>query len=316
MSFDPGGYRHITVEPVNGVIGAEISGVDASRRPGEAVVEELRRALGQFNVLFLRDQDLDIDSFIAFAECFGELGMSPLSPRAESKHAMIGRMHREADVPADARNNGDRWHMDRAHDECPPRGFLLYCEEAPRYGGDTLFASLSHAYDALPPDLKERCAGLTGVHSMIGVLDVDGSAGPDRQSIDGVMRRAEWADPASHAYIKQETGHPLVCAHPETGRPYLFVSGAYMRGIRELDPAEGLDLMDRLNRHAVRPEMTCRFRWRKGSVAVLDNRVTQHYAVNDYAGFARRMMRAELAGDWRPQRFDMDAVRERPATAV
>lgn len=303
MKFDLGAYRTISVHPVGGALGAEIGLVDAGRELGPDVVAELRLALAQFNVLFLRDQHLDDDQFIRFAECFGEIGTSPLAGAGLTKHQMLGRMFREADVPTDVRNNGDRWHTDRAQDERPPKGFLLYCEEAPEYGGDTLFASMTAAYAALPPDLQEYCATLTGIHSMRGVLDIDGS-GEDRQAIDGKTRSAQWADPASHDYIRKETEHPLVTTHPETGVPLLFVTGAYLLRIKELGPAEGLELIDRLNRHAVRPEFTCRFRWRKGSIAILDNRVTQHYAVNDYAGFARRMKRLELRGDWQPQRLE------------
>jgi taurine dioxygenase len=302
VKFDLDQYRHITVHPVNGVIGAEIGGVDASGLQ-PAAAEELRKALSQFHVLFLRDQQLDIPQFAAFAECFGAIGISPLAGNGLSKLDMVASMAREADVPGNVRNNGDRWHTDRAHDECPPKGFLLYCEEAPDYGGDTLFASLCQAYDALPLHLQKRCATLTGIHSMAGVLDVDGKSRADRQTIDGETRRADWVDPVKYEYVRKETEHPLVCRHPETGRPYLFVSGAYLMRIKELDLAEGLELIDQLNRHAVRPEFTCRFRWRKGSVAILDNRVTQHYAVNDYAGFARRMLRAELQGNWRPERL-------------
>lgn len=302
MKFDLSEFRQIAVTPVTGAIGADIEGLDASQAQSPAVVAELRRALSRFSVLFLRDQSLDDTSFLRFAEHFGEIGHSPLLAAKPTAADRIGRMEREADVPPDTRNNGDRWHMDRAQEDMPPKGFLLYCREAPDYGGDTLFASLPQAFDGLPADLQARCIGLTGVHTMSGVLDIDGT-GTDRQSIDGKMRRAPWVAPEHHDYIRAEGEHPLVCAHPETGRPYLFVSGAYLKRIKELDGPEGLDLIDRLNRHAIRPEFTCRFRWQRGSIAILDNRVTQHYAVNDYAGFARRMMRVELAGDCKPARY-------------
>jgi taurine dioxygenase len=302
MTFDLSRYRHIAIRPVNGAIGAEIEGVDAACALVPVVAAELHAALAEFQVLFLRDQRLDADSFIRFAEIFGTLGASPMSGRTETKRQMVSHMTVAADVPPGTRHNGDRWHMDRAHDLFPPKGFLLYCEEAPDYGGDTLFAGLGPAYEALPDDLKALCAGLTGIHSMRGVLDVDGVGTGDRQSIDGRTRPAHWVSPEHLAYVRKEAEHPLVCRHPETGRPYLFVSGAYMMRIKEMGEAEGLELIDRLNRHVVRPEFTCRFRWRKGSVAVLDNRVTQHYAVNDYAGFARRMLRVELEGDYRPER--------------
>lgn len=302
MRYDLSRYRAIEVEPVNGAIGAEISGVDAREIGNPDVVHELRSALAEFSVLFLRDQNLNVSELADFAELFGVLGTSPLAGTPPAREARIGQLVREANVSDDVRNNGDRWHMDRAQEEKPPKGFVLYCEEAPAYGGDTMFASLTRAFAALPPQLQERCAKLTGVHSMIGVLDVDGTAGPDRQSIDEATRKADWVSAEMRDYVRKEGEHPLVCQHPDTGQPYLFVSGAYMRRIKELPLEEGLELVDRLNRHVVRPEFTCRFRWRKGSLAVLDNRVTQHYAVNDYAGFARRMRRAELEGDYRPVR--------------
>lgn len=303
LRYDLSRYRAIGVEPVNGAIGAEIAGVDARQIGDPEMVRELRRALAEFNVLFFRDQDLNVSQLADFAELFGVLGASPLAGPLPAREARIGQLVREANVPDDVRNNGDRWHMDRAQEEKPPKGFVLYCEEAPAYGGDTMFASLTRAFAALPPQMQERCAKLTGVHSMIGVLDVDGTAGPDRQSIDETTRKADWVSAEIRDYVRKEGEHPLVCRHPDTGQPYLFVSGAYMRRIKELPLEEGLELVDRLNRHVVRPEFTCRFRWRKGSLAVLDNRVTQHYAVNDYAGFARRMRRAELEGDYRPVRI-------------
>jgi taurine dioxygenase len=300
MTFDLSGYRHIAVRPVNGAIGAEIEGVDSAGPLAPDVAAELQAALAAFHVLFLRDQRLDADSLVRFAEVFGTIGASPMAGPAEAKRQMVSHMAVPADAPPGTRHNGDRWHMDRAHDLCPPKGFLLYCEEAPDYGSDTLFAGLGLAYDALPKEFKALCAGLTGIHSMRGVLDVDGVGTGDRQSIDGRTRPAHWVSPEHRAYVRKEAEHPLVCRHPQTGRPYLFVSGAYMIRIKEMGEAEGLELIDRLNRHVVRPEFTCRFRWRKGSVAVLDNRVTQHYAVNDYAGFARRMLRVELEGDCPP----------------
>jgi taurine dioxygenase len=297
MKFDLSRYRHITVSPMNGVIGAEIGGVDASAHVPAATAEELRQALAQFHVIFFRDQQLDKESVATFARQFGELGKSPLAP-ADSP--LIGRLHRAADTPSDVRNNGDRWHTDRANDEYPAKGFVLYCEEAPDYGGDTLFASLCQAYDALPSDLRERCRTLTGIHSMSGVFDLEGKNGIKRDP----KREGYGATDTRLDYISMKTEHPLVCRHPQSGRPLLFVTGAYLIGIKELSDAESSSLIDRLNQHVVRPEFTCRFRWRKGSIAVLDNRCTQHYAVSDYAGFARSMLRAELRGDWRPLRAE------------
>jgi taurine dioxygenase len=304
MLFDLGSYRHIRVRPLNGALGAEIEGVDAAKPQAPEIAAELRRALAQFNVVFLRDQQLDAEGLARFARTFGAIGGSPLSrDTGAGGFPGVTRLRREADVAAGARNFGDRWHVDRAGDERPPKGFLLYCEVAPEYGGDTLFASLTRAWETLSAPLQALCRTLSGVHSMSGLFDVDGG-GYGRRSLAGEGMMSETA----LAYVRQRTEHPLVCRHPDTGRPYLFVSGAYLVGIKELDDREGAALIERLNQHVVKPEHTCRFRWREGSIAVLDNRVTQHYAVNDYAGFTRSMLRTELAGDWRPVALDAPAA--------
>lgn len=293
MKFDLELYQYVGVRPLTGSIGAEIDGIDASRPLAEPVRAEMKRALAQFHVLFLRDQQLDGDALLVFASQFGNAGKSPL---ANVDTPLIGQLRRAADTPADVRNSGDRWHMDRANDPMPVKGFALYCEEAPEYGGDTLFASLCQAYDGLPADLQDRCRHLTGIHSMSGVFNVDGHNGKGRD----VTSETFGDDKARLDYIRGRTEHPLICRHPDTGRPLLFVSGAYLVGIKELAGDEGAQLVEQLNNHVIRPEFTCRFRWQKGSLALLDNRVTQHYAVNDYAGFARTMLRVELSGDWKP----------------
>ena len=133
---------------------------------------------------------------------------------------------------------------------------------------------------------------------MSGVFDLDGKKGNKRDP----KREGYGADDPRLEYIRMKTEHPLVCLHPDSGRPFLFVTGAYLIGIKELSEEEGSRLIDQLNQHVVRPEFTCRLRWQRGSIAVLDNRCTQHYAVGDYAGFTRSMLRAELCGDWRPLR--------------
>jgi taurine dioxygenase len=298
MKFDLGGYRHLRLAPVTGAIGAEVSDIDAGRRLGDAIAEELRRALAQFHVLFLRDQALDDAAILRLAQVFAPPSVAPLANRGEQP--LIGRLAREADVPAAERNFGDRWHMDRAGDRVPPLGFLLYCEEAPDYGGDTLFASLSAAYDALPGEVQKRLSTLTGIHSMSRIFGLDERTARTRSRIGDDIRPAPFKDRAQLDYVCQEAEHPLVCRHPANGRPYLFVTGSYFLRVKGLPQAESDALVDELNRHVTRPDFTCRWRWRKDSVAVLDNRCTLHFAVNDYAGFARRMRRVELGSDWVP----------------
>jgi taurine dioxygenase len=301
VKFDLGGYRRLSISPLTGAIGAEIGSVDASEELDAAVADELRRALAEFQVIFLRDQHLDERTVLRFARTFGEAGSEPLARRGADQ-PLVGRIARAADAPADLRNFGDRWHMDKAGDDCPSKGFVLFCEEVPDYGGDTMFTSLAAAYDALSPDHQAWLGGLTGVHSMSGVFGLDARNARTERVLGPEWRAAPEADADQLALIRHEAEHPLVCRHPDSGRPFLFVTGNYFLRIKELPEAESDRLIEELNRHVVRPDFTCRFRWRKGSVAVLDNRCTQHYAVNDYAGFARRMLRVELRGDWKPER--------------
>lgn len=300
MKRDLGRYRHLSVAPVTGSIGAEIGGVDASQPIAPPVAEEMRHALSEFHVVFLRDQSLDEPAILRLAEVFGPPSRAPLGGGGADQ-PLIGTLAREAEVPADQRNFGDRWHMDRAGDEAPPLGFLLYCEQAPDYGGDTLFASLSAAYDALAPAVQQRLATLTGVHSMSRVFGLDERSCRAEGVLHNEVRAAPFTDQAQLDYVCREVEHPLVCRHPANGRPFLFVSGNYFLRVKGLPQATSDTLVDELNAHVVRPDFTCRFRWRKGSVAVLDNRCTQHFAANDYAGFARRMRRVELGSDWVPQ---------------
>lgn len=299
MKFDLAAYRHVRIAPVTGALGAEVLEIDAGAALGEPVAEELRDALARFHILFFRDQQLDDAAVLRLAEVFAPPSVAPLADRGD--RPLISRMVREADVPRGERNFGDRWHMDRAGDAAPPLGFLLCCDEAPEYGGDTLFASLSAAYDALAPEVQARLATLTGVHSMSRIFGLDERTARTRSLIGDDIRPAPFTDRAQLDRVCQEAAHPLVCRHPANGRPYLFVTGNYFLRVEGLPQAESDALIDELNRHVTRPDFTCRFRWRKGSVAVLDNRCTLHFAANDYTGFARRMRRVELGSDWIPQ---------------
>ena len=299
MKRDLGGYRHFAAAPMTGSIGAEIVGIDAGQPLADEIADELRRALAEFHLIVLRGQALDDEAILRVAGLFAPPSTAPLAKGAGQP--LVSRMAREADAPADQRNNGDRWHMDRAGDDAPPFGFVLCCDEAPEYGGDTLFASLSAAYDALPPDVRSRLSSLTGIHSMSGVFGLDERTERRDKPLVKEVRPLPFTDQADIDFVCHEARHPLVCQHPATGRPYLFVTGNYFLRVEGLPQAESDALIDALNAHVTRPDFTCRLRWKPGTVAVLDNRCTLHFAANDYAGFARRMRRVELGSDWIPQ---------------
>jgi taurine dioxygenase len=177
------------------------------------------------------------------------------------------------------------WHSDTTYLEQPPMGSMLLAKEVPPYGGDTLFANQCLAWDSLSDTMKSLRGGLVGISSS-AKADVSKTR-EDRIKSDG-------KDSAPKEYAAQ---HPLVRTHPETGRQALYVNIAHTSGIVGMIDAESAPLLNFLFQHQVKPEFTCRFVWQPYSLAVWDNRCTQHNPVNDYHGFRRVMQRITLAGD-------------------
>jgi taurine dioxygenase len=297
MKYDLSEYQRITVHPVTGALGAEIEGVDISKPLEKPLLAEIRRALLNHHVLFFRDQQFDTESFARFGETFAPL-FEPIYLKAVPGHQFVHKLIREADVPSNLRNVGDRWHSDFSPRECPTFGFALYCLDAPPYGGDTIFANLCLAYDALSDGMKALCERLVVIHSAAGMFGRDGAGGGDKKAVllKG-MENTFAVKEEGLTSMSKETEHPLIRIHPESGRRILYITGEYCIRFKDMTESESRPLIDFLNNHAVKPEFTCRFRWRKGSVVLLDNRCTQHYAINDYAGFRREMLRVEMTGD-------------------
>ena len=296
MPYDLGKYQRIRVEPLTGSIGAEIFGIDVAR-VDEPTFAEIQQAFHEHAVIFFRDQELDARCLGTFASRFAPL--TAAYGKAREGDDLVGRLHRPAEVPSSIRDLGDRWHADKGSSEEPNMGVALYCLEAPPYGGDTLFANLCAAYAALSPALKTICEPLIALHSPPVERRSVARYGAysDNRPLQGSAKSLSGdgsAEAGGQTRVCVE--HPLVCTHPDTGRPILYVTGDHMVGIKGMSELEARPLLDLLHNYAVRPEFTCRFRWRKGSLAVWDNRCAQHYAANDYAGFARTMLRAEMEG--------------------
>lgn len=288
-------YSRIVVRPIAGALGAQIDGVDLGRGIDDATFAEIKRAFLQHLVVFFRDQELDKERLARLAERFGPLTVIPYVKKLLTDHPFVTQLVREAEVPSTERNIGDNWHSDQSPRERPSLGFALYCLDAPEYGGDTMFANLYRAYETLSDGMKAMCERLTVIHSLSGKFGVDGRGhGGGFKALPGSDQNF---DDETLKLFAAETEHPLVRIHPETGRKLLFVTGPYSIRFGGMTVAESRPLLDFLNQHAVRPEFTCRFRWRQGSLAILDNRCTQHYALNDYEGFRRHMLRVEIDGD-------------------
>jgi taurine dioxygenase len=209
-------YHHIRVEPVSRHIGAEISGVDLSAPIANAALAEIRDVFGQYGVVFFRDQKLTPEQHVAVAERFGPINLNRFFATVPG-YPMIAEVRKE---PDQTRNIGGGWHTDHSYDEAPALGSMLYAREVPTTGGDTLFASMYAAYDALSEGLKATLERLRARHSSRHVF------GPE-----AMARRGDLADRLRNAELAtQDTVHAVVIRHPLTGRKALYVNPGFTLG--------------------------------------------------------------------------------------
>ena len=280
-------YQSIIVQPVAGSLGAEVSGVDLAAPLSNTAAAEIRRAFTENLVLFFRNQRLTPEQHLAFSGLFGRLCRMPYIKHMEDYPDIIAVL-KEADERKIS-TFGNAWHSDFSFLEEPPLGSILYAREVPSHGGDTLFANMYEAYEALSEGVKRMLLGLKAMHS--GKPYAQGGLPTDLKTSRsiGIERNNPEAD--------RETAHPVVRLHPESGRKALFVNAIYTTRFEDMSEAESRPLLDFLFEHVQRPEFACRFRWAEGSLAVWDNRCTVHYAVNDYDGSRRLMHRTTVAGE-------------------
>jgi len=271
----------VAVHPIAGALGAEISGVDVSGDLDAGTVAALRRAWLEHHVIFFRDQDLTPAEFLAFARRFGEPIEYPFVKGLPEAPEVIPVLKREHETV----NFGGIWHSDTTYLERPPMASMLIAREVPAVGGDTEFANMHLAYETLSDGMKRLLEPLVAVNSS-ALADVS------RTREDRVKDGARGDAAASYS-----AEHPVVRVHPETGRKALYVNTAHTERFVGMTREESLPILGYLFKHQVRPEFTCRFRWRPGSIAFWDNRCAQHNALNDYPGQRRLMHRITLAGD-------------------
>jgi taurine dioxygenase len=274
-------YRHIEVKPISGALGAEIAGVDMSKELDGEVVDEIRHAWLEHLVIFLRDQKVTPQQQLAFAKRFGAPIEYP-QLKGLSESPMITPVVK---LEHERNNFGGIWHSDTTYLETPPMGSMLLAREIPPYGGDTMFANQYLAYESLSDGLKKTLDGLIGVSS-------SAKADVSKTREDALKQAGTGATPKT-----LEAEHPLVRTHPETGRKALYTSVAHTAHIKGWTEKESLPLLQFLWDHQTRPEFTCRFQWKPGSLAFWDNRCAMHNPINDYHGFRRVMHRITLAGD-------------------
>ncbi len=271
----------LDVRPIAGALGAEVHGVDLSRPLDDGLVAELRRAWLGHLVLFFRDQTLSPAEFQAFAERFGTVVEYPFVKGLEGHPLIVPVVKHEHERV----NFGGIWHSDTTYLERPPMASMLIAREVPLRGGDTEFANQYLAYETLSEGLRRTLDGLKWISSS-AKADVSRTR-EDRIKTGGT----------AEAKKSFTATHPVVRTHPETGRKSLYVNVAHTLCFEGMTDEESAPLLHYLHQHQVRPEFTCRFRWRVGSIALWDNRCALHNPINDYHGQRRVMHRVTLAGD-------------------
>jgi taurine dioxygenase len=264
------------VKRIAGALGAEIHGVDLST---DAPVEAIRRAFLEHQVIFFRDQRLTPAQLMAFARRMGKPVEYPFVKGIEGFPEVIEVKKLEHE----RHNFGGIWHSDTAYLEIPPMGSMLLAREVPPFGGDTLFASQYLAYESLSQGMRRLLDGLIGVNSSA--------------KADVTRTREDRVKEQEGPFKTFEAEHPVIRTHPETGRKALYVNVAHTVRFKDMTDEESAPLLGFLFEHQTKPEFTCRFQWRVGSLAFWDNRCTQHNPINDYHGFRRVMHRITLAGD-------------------
>jgi alpha-ketoglutarate-dependent taurine dioxygenase len=274
----------LNVEKASGAAGAYATGLDLSHSLEDDQVASLKRALADHLVVALPEQKISLDDLERLTDQLGGRDVTPfVKPLADRPHVI--RILKE---PHERLNFANAWHTDLSYLPAPPNYTLLYCLEAPSAGGDTIWANQYMAYDTLSSGLRETLLSLDAVHSA-------GMAYGDGGYLDGVKHLMSTPiAPSSEA--RREEVHPAVIEHPDTGRPALYVNPVYTVRIAGWSNAESLGLLQHLYRHATNENFTWRLRWSKGMLAIWDNRSTQHFAVNDYHGQRREMVRTSVKG--------------------
>ncbi|VVO43593.1 TauD/TfdA dioxygenase family protein [Pseudomonas fluorescens] len=277
------------VEQLTCSIGAELIGVKlADAVHDDGLFAEIRAQLLKHRVLFLRDQDITRAEHVAFAQRFGELEDHPVIG-SHPDHPGLVQVYKNPDSPVDRYENS--WHTDATWREAPPLGSVLRCLECPPVGGDTMWANMVEAYKHLPDEIKAKIEGLRARHSIEATF---GAAMPIEKRL---ALKAQYPD----------AEHPVVRTHPETGEKVLFVN-SFTTHFTNFHTAERVrvgqdftqgssELLRHLTSQAHIPEYQVRWRWKPNSIAIWDNRSSQHYAVMDYPPCHRKMERATIMGD-------------------
>ena len=262
-----------------------MTGIDLAQVGQPEQLEGVRQALAQYLVVFLPDQAIDLDALERVTDLLGGRDVTPfVEPLAD--RPFVIRVIKE---PDDVLNFANAWHTDLSYLEAPPSYTLLHAREVPDHGGDTVWANQYLAYEQLSGGLKTTLRGLQAVHSAGMAYGTDGLLDKFKDFTSMAIA------PSPDAY--KEHVHPVVVAHPVTGRPALYVNPVYTTRFAGWSAAESETLLTHLYRHSINENFTCRLRWAPDMLAIWDNRCLMHNALNDYSGVRREMFRTSVKGD-------------------
>ncbi len=280
------GTSSLNFRATKGGLGAFVEGVDLSADVSNSLGRELRQGLGEYGVLFFRDQEISPEQHIDFAERVGGVDINHFfQPVAE--YPQIAEVRKE---PEQKMAVGERWHTDHSYDLEPALGSIMVARELPSRGGDTIFANMYAAYDALSDGLKATLEGMQAEHSTRhNFAKVPKAGEPGASEYVGRLGNQDLA--------VQDSVHPVVIKHPISGRKALYVNAGFTTRFAGWTDPESKPLLNYLYAHAAQPEFTYRFEWEPGSIAFWDNRATWHKALNDYHGERRLMHRITVRGE-------------------
>lgn len=273
----------IETTPFAGNIGATVTGIDLCQPLSAETLSALEAALLEFEVLFFRNQPMKAENHAALADHFGTPQLHEAYPHV-APYPQLTILENDADNPSKI----EMWHTDMTFRPCPPLGSILHGVIIPEKGGDTMFASMSAAYEGLSSHMQSFLDGLVAVH--------DFSFG-FKESLAEEGGRERLADMVRD---NPPVEHPVIRTHPVSGKKCVYVNSLFTTHIKDMSPRESRAILDFLFEHAVMPEFTCRFNWEPDSVAFWDNRITQHKPVNDYYPQHRRMQRITIDDGERP----------------
>ena len=283
----PRAYSHITVAPLTGVLGAEITGVDLREPLPSDTWQEIRQAFADHQVILFPGQKLSHEQHLAFSRNFGEVIRVPQLHSVDG-HPEVQIIRRLATDTG--RVVGENWHADSTYLDTPPAAVVMRAVDVPPYGGDTGFLSMYAAYEALSPAYKAMLEPLNVVHSATRIF------GSVYQSQNRKYNSASTRTDLRVEDGDREVAHPVVCTHAVSGRKFLYVNKTYAQRFEGFTTEESAPILAYLYEHCARFDFTCRARWHDDQILVWDNRCTMHRAIPDYTGQARYMTRVTIGG--------------------